>query len=147
MGQLLERNAGEDAGVAHHCVEPAEPVDGSAYDCRAAFRAVDGVMRCHRGATGALDLVDDLVGDPGIRTVTVHAAAQIVYHYCGTAPREFDCVEAAKASPPAGDDNNLAGEVDHWLLLADRRTSCAPTCSRYRSGPPRKECQPSRRLR
>jgi hypothetical protein len=112
-GQLVEARGVEDPRVADDRVETTEPVDRGADDRRSAFRAGHGVVRRHRDAARAVDLLDDLVGDTAVRALAVHRASEVVHHHRCTAPGDLHRVQAAETSTCSGDDRDLAGEVDH----------------------------------
>ena len=83
------------------------------HDRLAALGAVDGVVRGHcRPARGG-DLVDDLVGDGCVGAVAVHGSAEVVDDDGCAAARQLHRIEAPEPAPGAGDDRDLAVEVDH----------------------------------
>jgi hypothetical protein len=117
--QFVERDAVEDSGIADHRVDPAELIECGLHNCPTALGTVHRIMRSHRCATGRDDLRDDVVGDGGVGTLTAHGAAEIVDHHRCAAAGEFSRIEATESAARTGHHRDLAGEVDHVLLLAN----------------------------
>jgi hypothetical protein len=70
-------------------------------------------MRSHSLAAGIFDFLHDGVGDTGVFTVSVHAAAQVVDYHQRAPLRQLQGVQAAQAPAASGDDRGLLLEVDH----------------------------------
>ena len=107
----------ENAGVADDRVEAAVLIKCGLHDCLAALRGVDRLVGRHRGATGGADLVDHLVGDPGIGSVTVHRRPEVVDDHRCTSAGEVEGVQASESSAGSGHDDHLSVEIDHDLSL------------------------------
>ena len=76
-----------------------------------------------RRATGGDDLVDDLLGGPGIGARSVGGAAEIVDDDGGALTGEQQRLGAADASTRARDDGDLPVEPTHVCLLPSRATT------------------------
>lgn len=126
--QILERNAVEDPRVADDRINAAEMVDCRAHYRLAAFAAVDRIVRGHRDATGALNLVDNLIGDARIGTFAVHGATEIVDHQRRTTTRQLHRVESPETATGSGDDGDLVVKVNHFALLLSG-SRCLPSRS------------------
>src|SRR5439155_12271029 len=113
--QFVERRGVEDAGVAHDCVDAAEALDGRVHDRLPTFGRRHRVVGRDTNAPGLLDFGDDLFGDGGVGAVAAHRAADVVDHHECTSRCQVERVEAAETAPGTGDDDDLAGEVDHGL--------------------------------
>ena len=125
-GELVERNAVEDAGIADHGIESPEGVDSGIDDRLAALRAVDRVVRCDRASACAGDLLDHLVGHARVGTLPAHRATQVVDHHRSASPRQIERVEPAEPASGARHDRHLSFEFDQFALLINR----VPTCWR-----------------
>ena len=62
----------------------------------------------HRLAAGGLDLVDDLLGRPGVGAGAVAAAAEVVDDDVGAVPGQRQGVLAAQPAAGTGDDADAA---------------------------------------
>src|SRR5215831_7766154 len=113
LRQLIEGYAVEDASVAHHRIEAAEPVDCRTNDRLSPLGARHRFVRRHRVTAAALDLFDDPIGDAGIRSRAVHRASEVVHHYRPPAPRNLHRIEPAETSASSSDDHHLPCKVDH----------------------------------
>src|SRR5262249_40067037 len=116
-GESFEIHGVEYPSVAHDCIETTEPVDRDTNDRLSPLGTRHGLVRRHRHTAHALDLFDDLVGDPRVRALAVHRASEIVHHHRPTASRNFHRIEAAETSASSSDDHDLASKVDHGRFI------------------------------
>src|SRR6476469_3307193 len=103
-GQFVERNAVEDAGIAHDGVDTAELLDRGIDDCLPAFGAVHRVVRRHGGSARSTDLADDLVGDARVGALAMHGPAEVVDYDGRTPTRQLEGVQPAESAARSGDD-------------------------------------------
>ena len=78
-----------------------------------ALGAVDRLVGGDRHSARVRDLGDDLVGDARSAPSPVHGAAEIVDDHGGAPPGQLEGVEPAESAARAGDDGDLAIEIDH----------------------------------
>ena len=119
-GERLERDAVEDARIAHDGIESSEGVDRGVDDGLAALGTVHRIVRSDRPSARFPDLVDHLIGNPRVRAVPAHGAPEVVHHHRSAAPGQVEGVQPAQPTAGAGDDRDLAFVVDHLALLAIR---------------------------
>src|SRR3984885_13596895 len=79
------------------------------------------MMRRHSLATGGFDFRHDGVGDTGVLTTSIHAAAQVVDYYRRAPVRQLQGVQPAQAPAASGDDRDLLLEVDHGGIPSSTR--------------------------
>ena len=116
-GELVERDAVEDARIADDGVQSSEGIDGCVDDGLPALGAVDRVVGGDGTSAGLLDLLDHLVGDAGVGALPVHGAAEIIDDNRCAAPGQLEGIEPAEPATCACNDCDLAHVVDHVALL------------------------------
>ena len=104
LGHREQHPVAQDPGVADHDVEPAEGVDGLLHEGTGGSEVADVGGVGDRLAAGSGDLVDDVVGRPGVAAGAVALAAEVVDDDLGAVLGEHQRVLATDPPPPAGDD-------------------------------------------
>jgi hypothetical protein len=102
----------QDACVVHNDVDGSERVDCSLDDGLAAVGCCDRVGIGDSFAAEVEDFLHDRLCRANPTAVAADRAAEIVDNNAGTAPSEFKCMLAAKATAGASDDRYLAVETD-----------------------------------
>ena len=111
LGHVEYHAVAQDAGAAHHDVQPAEVVDGRLHDALAAVHGGHGLGAGDGGAAGVADFANHQLGDGLVKAGAVHVHAGVNHHDFRAFFRHQHGDAAAHAAAGAGDDGYFSFQI------------------------------------